>query len=232
MTGVTTLHVSAGLLALMAGAIAATARKGGHLHARFGQAFCVAMGVLGLTAAILSPFKVPAESPVGGLMVCYFVATAWWAARQRSGASGRFERWAGGLMLLLASAIIAHGVEVALAPPGTYVGPPGPIVLFVLGGLCLLAALGDLRAARRGSQTRTQRLVRHLWRMCFAFFIATGSFFLGQQDVLPPAWRGAAVLWLLAFAPFLLMLYWLVRVRLPRARPVMSVLAASTKESP
>ena len=49
--------------------------------------------------------------------------------------------------------------------------------------------------------------------MCFAFFIATGSFFLGQQDVLPKALRGSPILFVLAFAPFAVMLFWLVRIR-------------------
>ena len=49
--------------------------------------------------------------------------------------------------------------------------------------------------------------------MCFAFFIATGSFFLGQQDVLPQALRGSPILFVLALAPFAVMLFWLVRLR-------------------
>ena len=49
--------------------------------------------------------------------------------------------------------------------------------------------------------------------MCFAFFIATGSFFLGQQDVLPSAVRGSPILFVLAFAPFAVMAFWLVRLR-------------------
>ena len=49
--------------------------------------------------------------------------------------------------------------------------------------------------------------------MCFAFFIATGSFFLGQQKVMPAAVRGSPVLFVLAFAPFAVMLFWLVRLR-------------------
>jgi hypothetical protein len=49
--------------------------------------------------------------------------------------------------------------------------------------------------------------------MCVAFFIATGSFFLGQQDVLPKAARGSPILFLLAFAPFAIMAFWLVRLR-------------------
>jgi membrane protein implicated in regulation of membrane protease activity len=49
--------------------------------------------------------------------------------------------------------------------------------------------------------------------MCFAFFIATGSFFLGQQDVLPEAVRGSPALFVLAFAPLAVMLFWLFRLR-------------------
>ena len=65
----------------------------------------------------------------------------------------------------------------------------------------------------RGTLSATQRISRHLWRMCFALFIATGSFFLGQQDVMPQAVRGSPILVVLALAPFPLMLYWLARVR-------------------
>jgi membrane protein implicated in regulation of membrane protease activity len=50
--------------------------------------------------------------------------------------------------------------------------------------------------------------------MCFAWFIATGSFFLGQQDALPQAVRGSPVLFVLAFAPFAVMAFWLIRLRL------------------
>jgi hypothetical protein len=53
--------------------------------------------------------------------------------------------------------------------------------------------------------------------MCFAFFIATGSFFLGQQDVLPQAVRGSPILFVLAFAPFAVMAFWLVRLRFGKA---------------
>jgi hypothetical protein len=87
----------------------------------------------------------------------------------------------------------------------------GPI--YAVTGLVLLAGLLDLNAILRAPLSRIQRLSRHLWRMCFAFFIATGSFFLGQQDVLPAAWRGSPLLLIPAFAPFAIMAFWLVRIR-------------------
>lgn len=64
--------------------------------------------------------------------------------------------------------------------------------------------------------TASQRLSRHLWRMCFALFVATGSFFIGQQDVMPAVVRGSPFLFVLGFAPLGIMLFWLVRIRLAK----------------
>lgn len=217
MNTITGIHIAGGMVALVSGAVAFTVRKGGGMHVSAGTAFCAAMFVLGVTASILSPFKSPPESPIGGIMVCYFVATAWMAARRRSGIPGKFEKIACAGMLAIATLIIGHAIEVALAPPGEFPGPPGPVGLFILGAICMLAGVGDLRFIR-GKLNATQRISRHLWRMCFAFFIATGSFFLGQQDVLPQAVRGSPILLILAFAPFALMLFWLVRVRFSKGR--------------
>ena len=58
-----------------------------------------------------------------------------------------------------------------------------------------------------------RRIARHLWRMCFALFIASASFFLGQAKVIPAPLRVYPVLIVLALLPLVLMLYWLVRVR-------------------
>ena len=213
MNVVTWIHIAGGATALVSGTVAIAVRKGGGMHVSAGTWFCVAMFVLGVTASMLAPFKTPPDSPIGGIMVCYFVATAWMTARRRSGTPGRFEKIACAIMLLIAVAIIGHGFEVALAPAGQFSAPPGPIALFALGGICLLAGLLDLKFIVRGKLSATQRIARHLWRMCFALFIATGSFFLGQQDVMPQAVRGSPIMFVLAFAPFALMIFWLARVR-------------------
>jgi hypothetical protein len=214
MNAITWIHIAAGMLALATGTTAIAVRKGSSRHARIGIGFCAAMFVLGITASILAPFKSPPDSPIGGIMVCYFVATAWMAAHRRSGKPGRFEKIACATVLLIAIAIIGEGIRLALLPTPPS-APPGPGALLALGSLCLLAGAADLRYIVRGTLSPTQRISRHLWRMCFAFFIATGSFFLGQQDVLPQAVRGSPILFVVAFAPFALMLFWLVRVRFP-----------------
>ena len=200
------LHVAAGLIALVSGTAAVSARKGGPFHARAGTGFFGSMLVLGVTAAILEPFRSPPGSPIGGVMVCYFVATSWGAARRRDGTSGKFEIIACAAALTLAALMVWGGFTGETTPAGA-----GPV--FILAGVCLLAGLLDLNAILRAKLPPAQRISRHLWRMCFAFFIATGSFFLGQQDVLPSALRGSPMLFVLAFAPFAIMLFGLVRLR-------------------
>jgi hypothetical protein len=228
MNGITWIHVAGGTIALVAGTVAVAVRKGSGLHASAGTWFLVSMLLLGVTASILAPFKSPPDSPIGGIMVCYFVATAWMTARRRSGTPGRFEKIACAIVLAIAAAIIASGFKAALAPAGQFSGPPGPGVLFALGGICLLAGLLDLKFIIRGKLSATQRISRHLWRMCFAFFVATGSFFLGQQDVLPQAVRGSPIVFVLAFAPFALMLFWLVRVRFSKMISGLKLLDAAS----
>jgi hypothetical protein len=199
MNGLTWIHIAGGMFALLAGVVAVAARKGGRVHVAAGIAFAVSMLVLGVSASILGPFASPPQSPVGGIMVCYFVATGWLAARRRSARPGTFEKIACAGVLLMAALVIVDGAQRTLAPTGQFTGPPEPGALFLLGGICLGAGLGDLRYLMRDTLSATQRLSRHLWRMCFAFFIATGSFFLGQQDVLPQALRGSPILLVLRF---------------------------------
>jgi hypothetical protein len=55
--------------------------------------------------------------------------------------------------------------------------------------------------------------VRHLWRMCFGWFVATISFFLGQQQVFPRWLQGSPVLVALALLPLLFLIFWFIRVR-------------------
>lgn len=201
------VHIAAGILALLSGAVAAAARKGGRLHVRAGSGFVASMLVLGVTASILEPYRSPPGSPLTGILVCYFIATGWATARRRDGSTGMFEIVACVVALAFAAATAWGGFTGTTTPAGR-----GPV--FAIAALCLLAGLLDLSAVLRRRLSAVQRLSRHLWRMCFAFFIATGSFFLGQQMVMPAAVRGSPVLFVLAFAPFAVMAFWLVRVRL------------------
>jgi hypothetical protein len=71
----------------------------------------------------------------------------------------------------------------------------------------------DLRMILRGGISGPPRLARHIWRMCTALFVATGSFFIGQPQVFPAALRGSPILFSLGLAPLGFMIFWLFRVR-------------------
>ncbi|MCW3848725.1 DUF2306 domain-containing protein [Sphingomonas sp. LB-2] len=204
------IHIAGGLIALVCGALAVSVRKGGRWHALAGTGFFAAMMVLGVTVAILEPYRNPPGSPVSGALVCYFILTSWVAARRRDGMTGWFEK------LACAAALLTAGAMFWGAASGVAKTPVGPGPVYAMGGFCLLAGLLDLNAILRAPLSTKQRISRHLWRMCFAFFIATGSFFIGQQGVMPAVVRGSPVLFALGFAPLGLMVFWLARVRFSR----------------
>ena len=107
---------------------------------------------------------------------------------------------------------VTLGFELLISGESSRHGVPIPM-LFIFGAIGLSASISDVRMIRSGGIRGARRLARHLWRMCFAFFIATGSFFLGQADEFPEPLRITALLAVLALAPLLVMLYWLWRVR-------------------
>jgi hypothetical protein len=157
---------------------------------------------------LLEPFRNPPGSPINGVLVCYFVATSWVTARRRDRTTGWFE------IIACAAAFATAALMAWAAATGASTTLVGPRPIYIMAGVCLLAGLLDLNAILRAPLSQRQRVARHLWRMCIAFFIATGSFFLGQQDVLPAVLRGSPILLVPAFAPFAVMAFWLVRVRI------------------
>jgi hypothetical protein len=95
-------------------------------------------------------------------------------------------------------------------------GYPAGNYLF-LGSIALIAAVGDVRMLVRGRISGARRIARHLWRMCFALFIAAASIFLARAHVFPEIFRRTGALVLLSLLPLILMIFWLFRVRLSKA---------------
>ena len=69
---------------------------------------------------------------------------------------------------------------------------------------------------RRGI-SGTQRTARHLWRMCFALFVASASVFLARAHLFPAVLQKTGALVLLSFLPLILMVFWLIRIRIAKA---------------
>ena len=220
------VHGCAGGVALLAGTVAVAVRKGSKLHANSGNVFTASMLGLAATGVWLALLKSQMGNLFGGLLTLYLVATAWTAARSANGRSGLFDWVAMTLGFIVGVAISWYGVLVAIGKLASQGVPAG--MDFFLGGVLLLAVAGDARMLRRGGISGRARIVRHLWRMCFALFEASGSFFLGRQRLFPAAVQQSGVLIVLTVLPLLLLVFWVLRVRLahgwrtPRTRLVAS----------
>ncbi len=208
------LHIGGGTLGMISGAAALAFKKGGRLHRAAGAVFFVSMFVAYLIGAGVAPFLEEGQRPnfVAGIMALYLLVTGWRTARQRDTKAGIAELAGLGIALAIAGTGAVFMQMGAASPTGTIDGsPPQAFILFTVAGV--LAAGGELNVLLRRGISGTARIVRHLWRMCFSLFIASGSFFLGQMQVLPDALRNSAFPFAAAFAPLLVMLFWLVWVR-------------------
>src|SRR5438067_4590863 len=144
------IHIAAGGLAIVLGAVALLVKKGGTSHRRAGLLFVYAMLVLGTTAALLGFRKSPTDGNVfGGLMTVYFVVTALTTVRPVSPWTRAIN--VAGLTIAIGLAIldILAGVKAFNSPRGLLNGVPFQM-LFFLATIMLLAAIGDARIMRLG----------------------------------------------------------------------------------
>jgi len=110
-----------------------------------------------------------------GVLAFYLSATAWSTARRRDGEAGVFHLDALMLPLAVAAVLAIYGVEAANSQTGSKEGFPAA-AYFIFGSVALLSAVGDIRMLLRGGVFGAHRIPRHLWRMCFALFIAAVSY--------------------------------------------------------
>ena len=218
------IHIAAGGLAIVLGAVALSVKKGGTIHRRSGLLFVGVMIVMGFTASILGFLKSPKDGNVfAGFMTLYFVGTALTTVRPATPWTRGFNVAALMVAIGLGFVDIAAGVEAFDSPGHVRNGVPF-LMLFFIAGVILLAALGDARVMRSGLPRGGPRLARHLWRMCFALFIAAGSFFSVRERVakiLPGPFTTAPMRALPILVLFGTMFYWLWRVRGRRPLPVL-----------
>lgn len=209
------VHIAAGGLALLSGHVALYAAKGATLHRKSGMVFVYAMLTMCVFGVLIASVRgvAPAINVPAGVLTAYLVITALTTVRPVA-----WARWLNVGLMLLALAVgltdLTFGFQ-ALANGGKRNGMPA-FPFFMFGVVGTLASAGDLRMIRSGGLKGASRLARHLWRMCFALFIAALSFFVGQAKVFPEPVRIIPLLALPVLAVLVTMLYSLWRVRIRR----------------
>lgn len=214
------VHVIAGALGLLFGFVALFARKGASVHRKSGVLFVFAMLTMSLTGATVAAIGKNEGSVIAGLLAAYLVTTALLTVRPLTPTRRRVEVGAMLVALAMGASSLALGVDAFRTPGGARGGIPFP-VFFMFGSIALLSGIGDVRMIRSAPLQRVPRLTRHLWRMCYALWIATASFFLGPRErvekVLPDALVIPAVLAIPVLTVLVIMFYWLWRVRVRRS---------------
>jgi uncharacterized membrane protein len=172
------VHICAGIIAVLSGFVALFVRKGSPLHRNAGNVFVLSMMFMGTGGAYIALRKAQPFNVMAGVLSFYLVVTAWLTVDRKYKEKRRAEM----AMLVLALATGTAGVALGLTSTTRNAGAG-----FVFGFLAFFLAAGDVRMLLATSVSRAQRLARHLWRMCFALFVAAGSFFLGTAG--DPAMR-------------------------------------------
>jgi len=200
------IHILGGLFALDFGYVALFATKGATLHRKAGMGFVIAMIVMSLTGALMGALKLNGGNILAGTLTFYFVLTGILTVRPLPGAR-RIETvamFAAGLFGVFA---IYAGFWLAGR------GRPEAAPMFLFSALTILAAIGDWKMLRAGGLTGKPRIKRHLWRLCFAMWVAAASFFWGPRGRVPEIIYYPALLPIPVLTPIAAMLYWLWRFR-------------------
>jgi hypothetical protein len=206
------LHICGGTVGCLSGFAAAAFRKGSRRHAIAGTIFVISILTLAASGAFMATMKFQPGNILGGAFTFYLVATAWLTAKHRHGEKGIADWIALSLALGVAAFEVTFAIQAAMSPTGRRFGyPPGPYILF--GTMALLAVAGDLRMLLGSGVLGTKRIARHLWRMCFAWFIASASIFLARPHLFPAIMRKSGALIFLTVLPLILLIFWMVRVK-------------------
>ena len=207
------IHIVAGLIAIVAGYASVFALKGAKLHRKSGMVFVYSMLVLAATGAVMAALKNQPANVIGGSLAFYLVSTGLLTVQRRDQEFHLIDAAATLVGIAVGILSIKFGIDGLNSASGTINGVP-PGMIFFFAAVALIGALGDVRVMLAGGLQGAHRIARHLWRMCFALFVATGSFFLGQAQVFPKPIRIFPLLAVPALLPLGLLLFWLTRVLL------------------
>lgn len=221
------LHIVAGMLALVSGYVALAATKGAPLHRRAGMIFVSAMAAMSLSGALMEALSksLTSVNVVAGLLTFYFVATALRTVRPKPQVLSWVDT--AGVVLAAVVSVLAFVAGVELVGRGRPEAAPS----FIFGVVGLLGVAGDLRMRLAGEIRGKSRLMRHLWRMCFAMWVAAASFFWGPPNRVPEMIRIPALQAVAVLVPVAAMIYWRWKLRAGKSvRGVVSAVLVETTQ--
>jgi uncharacterized membrane protein len=206
------IHILAGLIGLVSGAVALYAAKGAKLHRKSGMIFVYAMLVVAITGTVMGALIAEMAAVLPGMLTFYLVLSSLLTVRRPVVLKSHWIDLGVTLVgLTVGIASVRFGVEALSGTSGSTEAGLA-FMYFLFGMVALLAVLGDIRVILARGIKGAHRIARHLWRMCFALLLASISLFLGQPQVFPEPLRNSGLLSIPVLLVLLLMFYWLARV--------------------
>ena len=201
------LHAALGGIALAAGLIALSVKKGGKIHIRAGRAFFWSMLVSALTAIVVTLFPGHASPFLFsiGIFSSYLIGSGYRATRFKQKNVNLAPDFALSLLML------SCGLGMIILP--LILGGGLNIVLAIFGGIGIAFAVLDIVNFRNPAALRKKWLGMHLSKMVSGYIAAVTAFIVVNQFFTSwIAWLGPSVIGT-AF-----IVYWMRRIA-PKPRP-------------
>ena len=204
------LHLVVGSLAVFSGFIAMLLPKGKTLHKFVGKIFFYTMLALCFSGIYLTLLRSLQLTFFLATFSLYLLLTGWYAVARKGSSITLFDKVG---FYFISTFGIATLILATLGWSLNWHYPPNePSYPNYLIFVCFSAVLAywDYQLLIAKVLVGTKRLIRHLWRMYFALFIATGIFFGGNSNVLPEALRTELILITPIVTVLMFMFGWLV----------------------
>jgi len=198
------IHTPAGSVAFLSAIAAFIYPKGSHAHRSSGRFFTVSMLIMAVSGSIAGYLKGTPNDVFLGLVVFYSVFTAWVTSFHKEGETNFLEYIA--LAWVITLGFIAYSYDPAVGDPYSEM-----YVMWV--GFAVFFTVGDIRNLYKSGLSGSQRIARHLWRMCFSLMWAAMAF---VDKIVKMAGKSIEDMPYVAVIPIslilILMMYWLYRV--------------------
>lgn len=206
------IHIVAGTIGLLSGVAAVSFRKGSKRHKYAGLVFLISMLLLFLSGSWVAFIRSISLSLANGILASYLVATGWMAMKQPAQTITKFDRISLFIAVFTCGMLVLFAIEAANSESGKLDGFSAPAFIF-FALIAALSSIGDIRMIIRGGVSGKDRVLRHLWRMFFPFFMATAAVFLGQAKIFPGFMQNIFVLVSPVVLVVITMIYWALKVQ-------------------